>query len=208
MKAEGIPKTVRAVLDQAPLWRGADLLEAMFERKTELPGRGRPSQTDLLAIVALANENAILAVEAKVDEPFGSLLADWLEGKSDELSEERSLEERERSKANRMARLEGLCRTFQVKAEGIGGLYYQLFHRTCAAIYEAHRFRYQRATMLVQSFGAPILASGLPAGFEEFRFFANAIGMPVQEPGLLSPPKDCSNVEIRLGWVSDQLSTS
>ena len=40
MKAKRIPDRVRQVLDQAPDWRQAELLDAIFERKTEMPGRG------------------------------------------------------------------------------------------------------------------------------------------------------------------------
>jgi hypothetical protein len=78
MAAGGFPTVVREVLEQAPEWSGAQFLEGIFERETQLPGNGRPSQTDLLAIVALPDGNAILGVEGKVDEPFGKLVAEWL----------------------------------------------------------------------------------------------------------------------------------
>src|SRR5215468_8940007 len=87
MRAGGIPKAIRTVLEQAPEWRGAELLEAVFERETSLPRQGRPSQTDLLGIVRLKDGNAILGVEGKVDEPFGRAVADWLDGEPDKPGE-------------------------------------------------------------------------------------------------------------------------
>ena len=114
MNADGIPMSVRAVLENAPEWQAAKFLEGIFERQTELPGKGNPSQTDLLAIVRLRDGNAILGVEGKVDEPFGHAVADWLEGKSEEKKGKRSEAERQRSKKNRGSRLDGLCRSLQV----------------------------------------------------------------------------------------------
>src|SRR5689334_18418289 len=66
MRVGGIPDRVREVLDQAPEWRHAELLDAIFERETNLPGQGGGSQTDLLAVIRLIDGNAILAVEGKV----------------------------------------------------------------------------------------------------------------------------------------------
>src|ERR1044072_7007278 len=60
MQAKGVPLSVRTVIEQAPEWRSAAFLEGIFERETNLPGRGKPSQTDLLAILALKDGNAIL----------------------------------------------------------------------------------------------------------------------------------------------------
>ena len=84
MRAGDIPQSVRSVLDQAPEWWDAKLLEAIFERETVLGGQGRPSQTDLLGIVALKGGNAILGVEGKVDEPFGELVGEWRNGEPKE----------------------------------------------------------------------------------------------------------------------------
>ena len=101
MQANGLPLPVRAVVEQAPEWRSTKFLEGIFERETELPGKGRPSQTDLLAIVALKDGNAILGVEGKVDEPFGPIVDDWLAGAKDQ---------------NRQDRLAGLCSTVSAGA--------------------------------------------------------------------------------------------
>jgi len=58
---------------------GAELVDAFLERRTELGDGLAPSQTDVLAIVRLPNELAVMAVEGKVDESFGPLVSDWLQ---------------------------------------------------------------------------------------------------------------------------------
>ena len=188
VQAGGVPASVRAVIEQAPEWRGAVFLEGVFERETQLPGRGRPSQTDLLAILKLNDENAILGVEGKVDESFGPLVNDWLASAKDQ---------------NRLDRLTGLCHTLGVDQSKCGELYYQLFHRTCASIYEAKRFGYSRAMMLVHSFAEPADKSTKPAWFDEFCEFSIAVGMPLLRSGSVSAPKSCDGVTVRLAWVSD-----
>jgi hypothetical protein len=92
------------VIDEAPEWRGAVLLDGIFERETDIPGKGYRSQTDLLAIVALKNGNAILGIEGKVDEPFGRLVEEWLAEAKDR---------------NREDRLSGLCATLSVDAKSV-----------------------------------------------------------------------------------------
>jgi hypothetical protein len=185
MAAKSFPASVKGVLSHADEWREAVLLEAIFERETELGSRGRPSQTDLLAVVSLPIGNAILGIEGKVDEPFGSKVRDWLgDGEN----------------TNRHDRLNRLCETLGVDPAVTGDLFYQLFHRTCATIYEARRFRYEQGLMLVHSF------SETGAWFDEFAAFSNAVGMGVARPGMVSSPKLCGDVKMRLGWVSDKPS--
>ena len=76
--AKGIPDPVVAVLHQAEEFRGMELIEGFFEKETDLRSRGRPSQTDLLALIGDGEGFAVLGVEGKVDEPFGSLVSEWL----------------------------------------------------------------------------------------------------------------------------------
>jgi hypothetical protein len=99
-------------------------------------------------------------------------------------------------------RLAGLCETLDVNPKEIEGLYYQLFHRTCAAVYEAKRFGYRRAIMLVHSFAETITNPASPACFADFKAFSEAIGIPVSSPGRVSPSKMCDGIEVRLAWVS------
>ena len=89
-----------------------------------------------MAIIRLKDGNAILGVEGKVDEPFGSQVTEWLAGAKDQ---------------NRKDRLVGLCSTLNLHSETVGELFYQLLLRTCASVYEAKRFSYRRAVMMVHS---------------------------------------------------------
>ena len=75
-----IPASVRSVLDSCPDYAGAQLVEGLFEREVDLRTPGRRSQTDLLPFVKLAHGNAVIAVEGKVDEPFGNLVSTWNSG--------------------------------------------------------------------------------------------------------------------------------
>lgn len=209
MQAKGFPPSVKAVLDQADDWQDAKLLEAFFERETELPGRGKPSQTDLLALVRLNDGNAILGIEGKVDEPFGELVDDWLKGKPDEKAGEppEATAARQRSRQNRQERFNALCGALDIDPAGLGSFYYQLFHRACASIYEAKRFECKRAIVLVHSFAAIPEASLKPACFEDFSAFTIKIGMPVIRPGAISTSRTFAGIELRLGWVSDKPSS-
>ena len=76
--ANTIPPSVAAVLKADPVFCDASLLDAFLERSVDLGDGERPSQTDLMAIVRLSDRIGILAIEAKVDEPFGPTVADWL----------------------------------------------------------------------------------------------------------------------------------
>jgi hypothetical protein len=85
----------------------------------------------------------------------------------------------------------------------VGRLYYQLFHRTCASIYEAKRFGYKRAIMLVNSFAETRTNPDAPARFSDFSEFSRAVGMPVLRPGSISVSKFCGGIDVRLAWASD-----
>ena len=134
--AKGIPDPVVAVLHQAEEFRGMELIEGFFEKETDLRSRGRPSQTDLLALIGDGEGFAVLGVEGKVDEPFGPLVSEWLTDAS----------------ANKRARLSVLQETLGLADHNVSNLRYQLLHRTAAAIYEAQRYKVRRALMFVHSF--------------------------------------------------------
>lgn len=159
-----------------------------FRKGNGFTRRGRPSQTDLLAILANGAGNAILGVEGKVDEFFGPKIEEWLATENNQ---------------NRAKRLAGLCATLSISPDITGELFYQLFHRTCAAIYEAKRFKYNRAMMLVHSFAGGAGSSADPAWFAEFCKFSRAAGMPVCQPDSVSAAKMCEGIEVRLAWVCD-----
>lgn len=79
-RANGIPEEVSALLRSHPdLSADApSLVIGLPELKTELPGGGSASQTDLFAIVASGEKRVALGLEGKVAEPFGETLGEWL----------------------------------------------------------------------------------------------------------------------------------
>jgi hypothetical protein len=69
-QSNSLPEPVDSVLRQHPVFSSVELIDAFLERKVDLRTAGRESQTDLLAIVGLERDIAVLAVEGKVDESF------------------------------------------------------------------------------------------------------------------------------------------
>ena len=181
---KGIPEPVAAVLHQAEEFRRVELIEGFFEKETDLRTAGRPSQTDLLALVGDDSGFAVLGVKGKVDEPFRPLVADWLEDAS----------------TNKKARLSVLRETLGLADGDVSHLRYQLLHRTAATIYEAQRYRIRRAVMVVHSF------SKSHSWFDDFQEFADAIGAPVSQPNELSASVAAEGVALRLAWVADTAS--
>ena len=77
-RRRGFPPSVVRVLSSCDTWAGCRLVEGLFEREVDLGTRGRPSQTDLLALVQLTEGGyGVIAVEGKAREPFGPLVSEW-----------------------------------------------------------------------------------------------------------------------------------
>jgi hypothetical protein len=180
--ADDFPKTVRAVLETCPAYRGAALIQGFFERETDLRTPGRPSQTDLLVLAWLDSGPGIIGVEGKVEESFGPVVSEWNVTPGTE------------------RRLEHLCSVLGLSRERANPLRYQLVHRTAAALFEAERYRAKNALMLVHSF------STADASLQDFLAFAEAAGMPVGGKNQISPERRIGDVNLRLGWVADNPS--
>jgi hypothetical protein len=181
--ANDLPPRVRAVVEQAPELRGAELIDAWLERCTDLGDRrGTASQTDLLAVLGVGDELAVMAVEAKVRESFGPRVSEWLgdggEGKED--------------------RLRRLCDLLGFDGETVGDLRYQLFHRTAAAILEARRYRANKAALLVHSF------CGQATGLADFLAFFERMGVEGAGQNRLSAPASVGGVMLWIGWAGDR----
>lgn len=183
--ANDIPVAVRHLLDQAPEFAGCGLVDGWLERSTDLgDGRGTASQTDLLAILGLADRIAILGIEAKVTESFGPIVSDWLADGS----------------PGKAARLAALCSRLAISEAAAMPLRYQLLHRTVATLIEAQRYRAKDAIMAVQSFCPDA------TGYSDFAAFAESIGIGVVQRDCLSEARVFDGMTLRLGWVSDEIS--
>ena len=129
--ASGLPPEIAAVFGA-----GADLVYAIPEHKVALPGGGRASQCDVFALIKADGQTIAVAVEAKVSEPFGPNVGDWLNDAS----------------KGKVERLTAICALLGCAYPPPPDLRYQLFHRTAAAVLEAARLKTAAAAMVVQSF--------------------------------------------------------
>jgi hypothetical protein len=180
IQAGDIPNSVRVVLDQSDTYRGCRLVEGFFERQVDLRTPGQPSQTDLLSVVQLKEGGyAVIAVEGKVKETFGPLVADW---------------ENSHGKTRRLA---SLCALLELKEGDVQRLRYQLLHRAASALYEAERYGADHAMLLVHSFDPD------HASLDDFQVFASALGVGGAGQGRVSSSKQLHGREFSLAWVSD-----
>lgn len=129
----GLPPEIQAAFDA--LFPGAELLFAIPEHKTPLPGGHRESQSDLLALVRSDLGLITATIEGKVDEPFGPTIADW----------------DPESSPGRRIRYDYLCDLLGLICCPTH-IHYQLLHRTASALTEAKRFGAPNAAMVVHSF--------------------------------------------------------
>jgi len=180
--ADAFPPRVSAVLEASgdDALRGLDLLAAIPEYQTPLPGGTRPSQTDLLVVARSDSGLVVMAVEGKVDEPFGPLISEWRDGTP-----------------GKERRLAFLCELLGLEPDAVGDLRYQLFHRAAAALLEAERFHALTAVMLVHSF------SPTHARFDDYAAFAAALSAHA-EPDSVCPIGTRFGRELSLAWVTDE----
>jgi hypothetical protein len=180
--AGDLPSAIRDILQGNSTFADARLVNAYFEKRTELDDSGRgPSQTDVLAYLEIKSAVAVLGVEGKVNEPFGELVSEWNDYSP--------------GKLRRLARLVG--RLALKPSKSIGSLRYELIHRTVATVLEAEKANAPEAVMLVQSFSP----DDVRTGFVDFQNFATAMGIPIAAPGILSQQVQLDRVRLRLGWT-------
>lgn len=176
--ARGLPPEIATLLGPQ-----ARLLLAIPEHKVTLPGGARESQCDVFALVDRGFETCALAVEAKVEEPFGPTLEEWTADAS-------------KGKRQRLSAILDLLGA----GPPLPSLRYQLLHRTAAGILESRRFRTGSAAMIVQSF------SPQRRWFEDFAAFCSFLGLEIRpdEPAERTLP---DGRRLILGWASTILPT-
>lgn len=175
--ADGIPPEVQSCLNSTPLFAQAELLAALPEYKVALPGGGRASQTDLLAILRMPASLAVMAVEGKVSESFGETVAEWSRDAS----------------SGKVERLQFLGDTLGLSAVP-GTIRYQLLHRAASAILEARKFMAAHAVMLVHSF------SPSNERFPDYEEFARLLGAVPKLGELVEVPR-LAGPALHIGWV-------
>ena len=131
--ATGLPPEIRDLVSAA--FGPGELLFAVPEHKTMLPGGTRESQSDVFLLVRHQSGLATYTIEGKVDEPFGPTVAQWLVDAS----------------PGKLERLRYICNLLGIE-DCPGDVHYQLLHRTASALVEAERFDANLAGMIVHSF--------------------------------------------------------
>ena len=151
-----LPPEASAVLTASrdPDLANLELILAVPEWETPLPGGATPSHTDVLALTRNDRGLVAVAVEAKVDEPFGPTLG----------------EKRAAPSLDQADRLDYLHGVLQLDNPLPDAVRYQLLHRTVSAILTARKLHARTAVMLVQSF------SPVDRGREDFEAYSRGLG--------------------------------
>ncbi len=179
-----LPPEISAALTKSadPDLLNLELLAAIPEWETKLPGGITASHTDVLAITRNDRGLVVLAVEAKVDEPFGPTIGEKRAGAS--------IGQRER-----LAYLE---RQLGAPEPLRGSIRYQLVHRTVAALLSARSFHAHAGVMLVHSF------SPTNKWREDFDGFVEAVGAQSMTPDLYELTLD-EDRRLLVGWCGGSL---
>jgi hypothetical protein len=177
--APALSQDIVGVLDAAndPALTELELLAAIPEWEVALPGGTRNSQTDIMAFTRNDRGLVILAVEAKVDEPFGPTVGEKRKGAS-------------KGQQERLAYLEKELGCDKPMDDSIR---YQLLHRTVSALLTARSFHASVAVMLVQSF------SPESRWREDFDAFAATVSSSQLTPDLYELPSG-DGIRLLIGW--------
>ncbi len=197
-QSNALPPRVAAVFKNHSVFKSAELVDAFLERKVDLKSKGRPSQTDLLAVIGIDLGLAVVAVEGKAGETFGERVAEWLEKSAKKGRDGTQSVNMATKKNHKESRLKGLCSLLGISKETALPLRYQLLHRSASAILEAGRYRTPTAVLLVHSFSVD------SKGFEDFEAFLKALGFKDAARNTLAGPVRLGDVSLYAGWVADE----
>lgn len=194
-EADDFPTSFRSAFHGTD-FAGLRLERAVVEHETTVPGRGRPSCTDLMVFAHTATGvPVVVGVEGKVDESFGPRVSEW-----------RHAGTAASHHANRQERLEGLCGALGLEPDGVGDLRYQLLHRVYAAVAAAQGAGAGVAVVAVHS-----LEGRGPRGdnWRDFLAFCQAMGREEFPAGELVRIGRRSGVDLWVVWVTeDQTSVA
>jgi len=142
----------------------------------------KASQNDIF-ILAKGNGQLIsIAVEGKVDESFGEVIADW------------KLHDR----GGKKARLKFLCEVLQLDMDKIDHIRYQLLHRTASAVIEAKKFNARNALMLIHAFKKT--KENYDQSFRDYDQFLELFGAKGDVDSLVFA-KSIDGINLYFGWV-------
>lgn len=177
VSAEGyLPKLIAAIVGNK------ELNSAHFEYPTKVWGGGT-AMTDVMAFMP----NGIIAVEAKVNEPFDNLVSVWIDIKK---------RDNPNSPDHRKGVIRQYANAFGVAYESLLNIRYQLLQRTLCAAITANDMGLSKAWMIVQHFGN---GSGDhdQTNLSDFNRFAALVGIaPVIE-----------GVPVQIAWAEDEVDS-
>jgi len=187
--ADGFPPRVQEALSSGAdgALETAHLLLSIPEWQVQLPGGGHPSQNDLFCLASVLRagrtELLVVMVEGKARESFGPTVAGWLAESSP-------------GKQRRLASLKGQLSLEHMDGERLGGIRYQLLHRTASALLTAREFAAPSALVLAHAFDAP---SG---SFADFKRFVELLGLEAQHAAIVGPVH-LDGIATFFGWVDE-----
>ena len=176
--AGGLPPEIAAMF--GALGPDPELLVGLPEHKVSLSGSSLgQSHSDLFAIVRVGGKTLATTIEGKVDESFDRTVGEWLL----------------KASPGERQRLAQICELLGLEQPLPSDVYYQLLHRTAAAVLEARRFKADAACMIVHSFS--------PTGrwFDAFERFAALFGERA-EPGRLISIVPGGSPPVYAGWAA------
>ena len=176
--AAGFPSEVLKVLSRNPILATAEPLLILPEWEVPLPGGSSASQNDIWLLAKSAVGLISIAVEGKVEEPFGPTVGEW------------KLE----ASTGKDRRLAWLTDSLGLSSPIPDSIRYQLLHRAASAIMEAGRFGARHAAMLVHSF------SKNDSWFGDFAAFASLFSLSAARDQLLSTELP-NGLPFHLAWI-------
>ena len=185
VNSDAFPPLVEEVLNNS----GFDELNGLAidvlypERKTSLNDAGRPSQTDLMVFATERKGKVVIAVEGKVDEPFGPLVSERNDGGEATLK-----------------RLNFLCQELGLPLEEVMSIRYQLLHRSCAGILEAEKINATTVLFLVHSF------SDKDSSFNDYQAFLSLFNKKNVIPNKIFKLARLKEIHFFSGWIKDKKS--
>jgi len=154
-----------------------DLNAAHLEYPTRVWGGGT-AMTDVMAFIP----DGVIAVEAKVEEPFDDVVSDWIE---------REAGRNPRSPPHRRKAIRRYAEALKVDADSLLGIRYQLLQRTLCASIVAGARGLSGAWMIVQHFPRGTAGEKV-TNRSDFEAFVELVGkVPVIQ-----------GVRVRLAWAS------
>ena len=180
-RANGFPAEIRSLFSGSgnEVLNELALLLAIPQYQVDLPGKGRPAQSDLFVLARAKDSQLVtMMVDGKVAEPFGDTLETWLKSGS-------------KSKKERLGLL---CEVLGLPTKLPMNIRYQLLNRTASAIIEAKRFNAKYAIMMVHSF------SPKHQWFSDYQDFLGLFGLMARVNELIELPNP-HGIKVYAGWV-------